>query len=223
MSEENINHYTIISIGDQYVGKSSILSRFFQDKFYEDYQATIGLDFQSKKINIEDFTFNLHLYDTSGQEKFRALIPMYIRKGDIFMIIYDISNKDSFIHLECWINEINLYKKEDVICLLVGNKIDLEDKRQVLKEEAEKYAKTKGFLFQEVSCKTGDKIRELFEKKIFPEILKKEKKRKKEENKEEKEKENVEKTEKIEKIEKEEKEKEDNSEDNEENESDIKK
>ena len=174
--EENIIKYKVIFLGDEYTGKSSILNRFYQDKFYEDYQATIGLDFQSKKVYVEDFTFNLQLYDTGGQEKFRALIPMYSRDADIFIFVYDISNKDSFIHLEDLIELINLPKKDDVICVLVGNKIDLDYKREVSKEEAENYAKEKGFLFQEVSCKTGDKIQEMFEEKIFPERRKRKRK-----------------------------------------------
>ena len=98
MTEEDVQHFKLIFLGDQFVGKSSILNRFYQDKFEEDYQATIGLDFHSKNVNINGNTIRLLLYDTAGQEKFKSLIPMYIRDANIILVVYDITNKDSFTH-----------------------------------------------------------------------------------------------------------------------------
>jgi len=170
MTEEDVPHFKLIFLGDQYVGKSSILNRFYQDKFEPDYQATIGLDFHSKNVSINGNTVRLLLYDTAGQEKFKSLIPMYIRDANIIIVVYDISNKDSFAHTEHWVNETKDLKREDAIFVLVGNKIDLEDKRVVQKKEAEDFATEKGFLFYEVSAKTGEKVQELFENKIFPEM-----------------------------------------------------
>lgn len=173
MTEEDCPQFKLIFLGDQYVGKSSILNRFYQDKFEPDYQATIGLDFHSKNININGNLVRLLLYDTAGQEKFKSLIPMYTRDANIIIVVYDISNKDSFSHTEHWVNETKDLKREDAIFVLVGNKIDLEDKRTVQTKEAEEYAAQKGFLFYEVSAKTGENIQELFENKIFPEMAKK--------------------------------------------------
>ena len=173
MTEEDVQHFKIIFLGDQYVGKSSILNRFYQDKFEQDYQATIGLDFHSKNVSINGNTVRLLLYDTAGQEKFKSLIPMYIRDANIIIVVYDISNKDSFIHTEHWVNETKDLKREDAIFVLVGNKIDLEDKRVVQKKEAEDFATEKGFLFHEVSAKTGEKVQDLFETRIFPEMARK--------------------------------------------------
>ena len=173
MTEEDVQHYKIIFLGDQYVGKSSILNRFYQDRFEPDYQATIGLDFHSKNVEIKGTTIRLLLYDTAGQEKFKSLIPMYIRDANIIIVVYDISNKDSFIHTDHWVNETKDLKREDAIFVLVGNKIDLEDKRAVSQREAEDFAAEKGFLFHEVSAKTGDEIQELFNTVIFPEMAKK--------------------------------------------------
>ena len=173
MTEEDVQHYKIIFLGDQYVGKSSILNRFYQDKFEPDYQATIGLDFHSKNVNINGNTIRLLLYDTAGQEKFKSLIPMYIRDANIIIVVYDISNKESFVHTEHWVNETQDLKREDAIFVLVGNKIDLEEKRTVDKKEAEDYATEKGFLFYEVSAKTGEQVQELFDTKIFPEMARK--------------------------------------------------
>ena len=173
MTEEDVQHFKIIFLGDQYVGKSSILNRFYQDKFEPDYQATIGLDFHSKNVDINGNSVRLLLYDTAGQEKFKSLIPMYIRDANIIIVVYDISNKDSFTHTDHWVNETKDLKREDAIFVLVGNKIDLEENRVVTKKEAEDFATEKGFLFYEVSAKTGEQIEDLFNTRIFPEMARK--------------------------------------------------
>ena len=170
---DDIPHYKIIFLGDQYVGKSSILNRFYQDKFEPDYQATIGLDFHSKNTEINGESIRLLLYDTAGQEKFKSLIPMYIRDANIILVVYDITLKDSFTHTEHWVNETKDLKREDAIFVLIGNKTDLEEKRQVTTKEAEDFANGKGFIFHEVSAKTGEGVEDLFNNKIFPEMAKK--------------------------------------------------
>ena len=170
---DDIPHYKLIFLGDQCVGKSSILNRFYQDKFEPDYQATIGLDFHSKNTEINGESIRLLLYDTAGQEKFKSLIPMYIRDANIILVVYDISLKESFTHTEHWVTETKDLKREDAIFVLIGNKIDLEDKRAVTTKEAEDFANDKGFIFHEVSAKTGEGIEELFSQKIFPEMSRK--------------------------------------------------
>ena len=167
---DDIPHYKIIFLGDQSVGKSSILNRFYQDKFEPEYQATIGLDFHSKNTEINGESIRLLLYDTAGQEKFKSLIPMYIRDANIILVVYDITIKDSFTHTEHWVNETKDLKREDAIFVLIGNKIDLDDKRAVSKKEGEDFATEKGFIFHEVSAKTGEGIEQLFLNKIFPEM-----------------------------------------------------
>ena len=170
---DDIPHYKIIFLGDQSVGKSSILNRFYQDKFEPDYQATIGLDFHSKNTEINGENIRLLLYDTAGQEKFKSLIPVYIRDANIILVVYDITIKDSFTHTEHWVNQTKDLKREDAIFVLIGNKIDLEDRRTVSTKEGEDYATEKGFIFHEVSAKTGEGIENLFSNKIFPEMARK--------------------------------------------------
>ena len=165
-----IPKYKLIFLGDQSVGKSCILNRFMNDVFIEEYQATIGLDFQSKNVQIDNQDIHLLLYDTAGQEKFRSLIPMYTRDANIILLVYDISSKESFEHLPDWLKDLNNINKNDVIFALVGNKNDLADNRQVTFEEGEKYAKENDFIFQEVSAKTGDGFSELFYKNLFEKI-----------------------------------------------------
>ena len=170
---DDIQKYKLIFLGDQGVGKSSILNRFSQDKFEQEYQATIGLDFHSKNATINGANIRLLLYDTAGQEKFKSLIPMYIRDANIIIVVYDITIKDSFTHTSHWVNETKDLKREDAIFVLVGNKIDLNDKRQVSTQEGQNYANEKEFIFFEVSARTGQGIHELFNNNIFPEMVKK--------------------------------------------------
>ena len=169
---EEIPKYKIILIGDEFTGKSSIFTRFVDDIFEPDYQETIGLDFKEKYVKINNQETCLLLYDTGGREKFRTLIPMYSRDANIIIFVYDITKKESFTHIPEWISYLtNQNKLDEVIFCLVGNKIDLEEQRQVTKEEGEKYAKDNNIIFQEVSAKTGDNISDLFYKKIIQQII----------------------------------------------------
>ena len=170
---DDVQKYKIIFLGDQAVGKSSILNRFSQDKFEQEYQATIGLDFHSKNATINGANVRLLLYDTAGQEKFKSLIPMYIRDASIIIVVYDVTVKDSFTHTSHWVNETKDLKREDAIFVLVGNKIDLDDKRQVSTKDGNAFANEKEFIFFEVSAKTGEGVQELFNNNIFPEMAKK--------------------------------------------------
>ena len=168
--KKEIPKFKIIFLGDQGTGKSCILNRFVDDKFDENYQATVGLDFQSKNVKIDNQDIHLLLYDTAGQEKFRSLIPMYTRDANIIMLVYDITRKESFNNIPIWIKDLTNVKFEEVIFVLIGNKIDLNDKSEVNKEEGEKYSQENKMIFEEVSAKTGENFPELFYNKIFEQI-----------------------------------------------------
>ena len=173
ISLDDLMKYKLIVVGNISTGKSSILNRFVNETFEEDYQATIGLDFQSKNITIHDQDVRLILYDTAGQEKFRSLIPMYIREAQIILLVYDISNRESFESLPKWFSDILDVKNNEAVFVLVGNKIDLENERQVSTEEGKKFALEKNLIFQEVSAKNGTNFEELFYNQIFEAVYNK--------------------------------------------------
>ena len=162
--------YKLIVIGDENVGKTSILNRFKNNLFSPEYEPTVGLDFQSIPILIDDQSVTLLLYDTAGQEKFRSLIPLYTNEANIILLIYDISNKDSFDNIGKWFDSLNNINKEEVIFALVGNKSDLDFNRKVSKEEAQSYANEHHYVFQEVSAMSGEGIQELFMNKLIDQI-----------------------------------------------------
>lgn len=156
--------YKLVFLGDQSVGKTSIITRFMYDKFDNTYQATIGIDFLSKTMYLEDRTVRLQLWDTAGQERFRSLIPSYIRDSSVAVVVYDVSNRQSFLNTSRWIEEVLTERGSDVIIMLVGNKTDLVDKRQVSIEEGDAKAKEVGVMFIETSSKAGFNIKALFRK-----------------------------------------------------------
>jgi Ras-related protein Rab-6A len=157
--------YKLVFLGDQSVGKTSIITRFMYDNFDRHYQATIGIDFLSKTMYLEDRTVRLQLWDTAGQERFRSLIPSYIRDSSVAVVVYDVANRASFLNTSKWVEDVRAERGNDVVICLVGNKTDLgNDKRQVSTEEGEEKAKKDGLLFMECSAKAGYNVKSLFRK-----------------------------------------------------------
>jgi Ras-related protein Rab-6A len=156
--------YKLVFLGDESVGKTSIITRFMYDHFDDTYQATIGIDFLSKTMYLEDRVVRLQLWDTAGQERFRSLIPSYIRDSSVAIVVYDITNKQSFLNTNKWIEDVRDERGNDVVIMLVGNKIDLQDRRQVTAQEGEEKCKELGVMFMETSAKSGDNIKQLFRK-----------------------------------------------------------
>ncbi|KAG7444300.1 GTP binding protein [Guyanagaster necrorhizus] len=154
----------IVLLGDQSVGKTSLITRFMYDTFDNTYQATIGIDFLSKTMYLEDRTVRLQLWDTAGQERFRSLIPSYIRDSSVAIVVFDITNRQSFLSTTKWIDDVRSERGNDVIIVLVGNKADLSDKRQVTLEEATAKATQLDILFMETSAKAGHNVKSLFKK-----------------------------------------------------------
>lgn len=157
-----LRKFKLVFLGEQSVGKTSLITRFMYDSFDNTYQATIGIDFLSKTMYLEDRTVRLQLWDTAGQERFRSLIPSYIRDSSVAVVVYDITNYNSFQQTAKWIDDVRTERGSDVIIMLVGNKTDLSDKRQVTTEEGERKAKELNVMFIETSAKAGYNVKQLF-------------------------------------------------------------
>nr|XP_058925686.1 ras-related protein Rab-6A isoform X1 [Kogia breviceps] len=157
-----LRKFKLVFLGEQSVGKTSLITRFMYDSFDNTYQATIGIDFLSKTMYLEDRTVRLQLWDTAGQERFRSLIPSYIRDSTVAVVVYDITNVNSFQQTTKWIDDVRTERGSDVIIMLVGNKTDLADKRQVSIEEGERKAKELNVMFIETSAKAGYNVKQLF-------------------------------------------------------------
>ena len=146
----------IIFTGDSGVGKTSIINSIMGQKFSPEYEPSIGVDFFSKTIRYKGRLIKLQIWDSAGQEKFRSLIPNYIRGSSLIFLIFAIDNKESFQHLNEWIDFILNVENGNIV--IVGNKIDLKDSRQVTKEEAEKFCQEKKYEYFEVSAKERTNI-----------------------------------------------------------------
>jgi len=156
--------YKLVFLGDESVGKTSIITRFMYDTFDNTYKVTIGIDFVSKTMYLEDRIVRLQLWDTAGQERFRSLIPSYIRDSSVAIVTYDITNRASFLNTDQWISDVRSERGTDVVIMLVANKTDMQEKRQVSAEEGEKKAKEHGVMFIETSAKAGHNVKSLFRK-----------------------------------------------------------
>ena len=160
-ASSQIENYKIVIIGDQHVGKTSILSRYKYEVIETVYAPTVGIDFLTKNVFLEDKTVKLIMWDTAGQERFKSLIPSYLKNANCIILTYDISNKASFISLNKWLMDAKEYVNEKTLFVICGNKLDL--KRAVTKKEVEDFSNEKNIpLFIEVSALTGEGINNLF-------------------------------------------------------------
>ena len=157
-----LRKFKLVFLGEQAVGKTSIITRFMYDTFDSMYNPTIGIDFLSKMMYLEDRTIRLQLWDTAGQERFKSLIPSYIRDSTAAVIVYDVTNVNSFHQTSKWIEEVRSERGGDIIIILAGNKMDVSSKRQVTTEEGEEKAKELNTMFIETSAKTGYNVKQLF-------------------------------------------------------------
>ena len=155
----SLTRYKIIFVGDAGVGKTTIIARITESPFNEVYEPSIGVDFMSKSIKYRGQNIKLQIWDTAGQEKYKGLIPSYVRNSSIVFVVYDISVKSTFDNIPKWLTFIRSI--ENTTLILCGNKIDLE-KREVTKEEGEALAQKEGIAFFETSAKTAEGIKNMF-------------------------------------------------------------
>jgi len=154
--------FKLLLIGDSGVGKSCLLCRFADDTYMESYISTIGVDFKIRTIDLDGKTVKLQIWDTAGQERFRTITSSYYRGAHGIIIVYDISDRESFDNVKQWLNEIDRYACENVNKLLVGNKCDMDSKRQVDFEEAKAFADERSIPFLETSAKDSTNVEKAF-------------------------------------------------------------
>ncbi|XP_014233811.1 ras-related protein Rab-37 isoform X3 [Trichogramma pretiosum] len=152
---ETILHKTIL-LGDSGVGKTSLLVQFDTGKFqHGTFAATVGIGFTNKMILVDDSQVKLQIWDTAGQERFRSVTHAYYRDAHALLLLYDVTNKQSFDNIRAWLGEIREYAQDDVVIMLLGNKCDCGSDRVVRKEDGQRLASEYKVPFMETSAKTG--------------------------------------------------------------------
>ena len=155
--------FKYIIIGDAAVGKSNLLLRYAHGQFKPEYQLTIGVEFGAKNVNIGDKVYRIQIWDTAGQENFRSITRAYYKNSVCALVVYDISCRDSFNNVSTWIDDCKNQSPKTIFMVLVGNKSDLSDRRQVNTEEGQELAEKYGLLFFETSAKNGTNVEEIFQ------------------------------------------------------------
>ena len=171
----------LLIVGNSGVGKSCLLVRFADDIYQENYIATIGVDFKIKSLEIEEKNVKLQIWDTAGQDRFRNITASYYRGAACIMLVYDITEPDSFNNLNSWLIEVEKNASKDVNKILVANKCDLEDRRKISFEQGKEFAETHGMKFFETSAKSAHNVEDAFvnmTKEIIKSMLEKDKNRK---------------------------------------------
>ncbi|XP_020582396.1 ras-related protein RABA5a-like [Phalaenopsis equestris] len=144
--------FKIVLIGDSAVGKSNLLARFARDEFYTNSKSTIGVEFQTQKMEIDGKEVKAQIWDTAGQERFKAVTSAYYRGAVGALVVYDISRSQTFDSIGRWLNELHTYSDMNVVTILVGNKTDLKDAREVSTDKGKAFAEEHGLFFMETSA-----------------------------------------------------------------------
>ncbi|KAG4076180.1 hypothetical protein HA402_014729 [Bradysia odoriphaga] len=162
MSESYDYLFKFLVIGQANTGKSCLLHHFIESKFKEDSSHTIGVEFGSRIVNVGGKSVKLQIWDTAGQERFRSVTRSYYRGAAGALLVYDTTSRESFNTLSNWLNDARKMASPQIVILLVGNKKDLEEARQVTFLEASTFAQENDLIFLETSAKTGDSVEEAF-------------------------------------------------------------
>jgi len=159
--------FKIVLLGDSNVGKSNILSKYLHNEFNQDSKSTVGVEFGSKTFEIDEkTTIKAQIWDTAGQERYRSITNSYYKGAKGAFIVYDITKKSSFENVDSWLNDLKLNNNENINIILIGNKSDLEEKREISVEIGEKKAINNKIGFIETSAKNGNNIEKVFDEMI---------------------------------------------------------
>jgi len=155
--------FKLVLLGESAVGKSSLVLRFVKGQFLEYQESTIGAAFLTQTVLLGDISVKFEIWDTAGQERYHSLAPMYYRGAHAAIVVYDLTNYDSFERAKAWVKELQRQGNPNIVIALAGNKLDLAgDGRKVSSEEAAKYAEENALLFMETSAKSAANVNELF-------------------------------------------------------------
>ncbi|CAM9524619.1 unnamed protein product [Bubo scandiacus] len=153
---EELPGLIVMLVGDSGVGKTCLLVRFKDGAFLAgSFISTVGIDFRNKVLTVDGVKVKLQIWDTAGQERFRSVTHAYYRDAHALLLLYDVTNKASFDNIQAWLTEIHEYAQQDVVLMLLGNKVDSAQDRVVKREDGEKLAKEYGVPFMETSAKSG--------------------------------------------------------------------
>ena len=155
--------FKVLLLGNSDVGKSSLLLRFVDSVWNDAFVPTIGVDFKVKTLEINNKRVKMQIWDTAGEERFRTVVSTYFRGAHGILLLYDVTNKDSFKNLENWLIEIEKNSSEKVLKILLGNKCDLSDDREISQEDGKAFAVRNGMEFMETSAKMNTNVNEAFE------------------------------------------------------------
>jgi Ras-related protein Rab-5C len=162
MSAARVCHFKLVLLGDTAVGKSCLVVRFVRDEFFEFQEPTIGAAFLTQSVATGAATVKFEIWDTAGQERYRSLAPMYYRGAAAAIVVYDITNKDSFNGAKSWVKELQRRGDPNAVIALAGNKADLQSKRKIDYQEAQQYAEENGIMHIETSAKNDTNVKSLF-------------------------------------------------------------
>ncbi|KAI5610585.1 ras-related protein Rab-5C [Silurus asotus] len=157
-----ICQFKLVLLGESAVGKSSLVLRFVKGQFHEYQESTIGAAFLTQTVCLDDTTVKFEIWDTAGQERYHSLAPMYYRGAQAAIVVYDITNTDTFTRAKNWVKELQRQASPNIVIALAGNKADLANKRAVDFQEAQAYADDNSLLFMETSAKTAMNVNEIF-------------------------------------------------------------
>ncbi|KAG0438860.1 Ras-related protein RABF2b [Dictyocoela muelleri] len=162
LSEKQEQSYKMVILGHYSVGKTSLVLQYVKKCFNPNEESTIGAAFMTKTIMLNNQPIKFEIWDTAGQERYNSLIPMYYRGANVALIVYDITNPESFEVAKKWVHELTTEKPKNFLKVVVGNKVDLEDYRRVSYDDVSRFCRENGMMFFETSAKTGENVEKIF-------------------------------------------------------------